>query len=181
MNNASLYRIGGIAAILSIVLSFGAMAVPALLAVSSLALAVFIFALHRLFNSYTGPVGLVAAIGAIIGAIALAVMSIPAGAPTNSVTALAAWAAWFLPPLVFGFLALRHSEAGMSRPLAIIGIMGGVFGLINLVLTLIAGGNWQQPNNPALTPVIMATYYIGMLFTLVWLVWTGIVLLRRRA
>lgn len=51
----------------------------------------------------------------------------------------------------------------------------------SLIVTLIGGGNWAQPNNPALSPVIMATYYVGMLLTLIWLVWTGLALLRRKA
>ncbi len=51
----------------------------------------------------------------------------------------------------------------------------------DLIIVLIGGGNWAQPNNPALSPVIMATYYIGMLLTLAWIVWSGLVLLRRRA
>jgi hypothetical protein len=177
----TVYRVGGIAAILGIVLSIGSYAVPALLAIGSLAVAVFIFALYRLFSPYSSALSLAATVLGIIGAVALAIMSLPSGAPNNSLSNLAIWATWFLPPLAFGFLASRHPAAGMPRLLAIVGIVGGVFGLINVIATLIGGGDWSNPNNPALSPVIMASYYVGMLFVLVWLVWTGIVLLRSKA
>lgn len=180
MNNSSLSRIGGIAALLGIVLSLGSMAMPALLAIGSLAVAVFIFALYRLFSPLAATVSLVTAIVGIVGAIVLAIMSLSAVAPNNSLSNLATWASWMLPPLAFGFLAYQHPEAGFSRLLGIIGILGGVAGLLNLIVVLIGGGNWAEPNNPALGPVIMVTYYVAMLLTLVWLVWTGVVLLRSK-
>jgi hypothetical protein len=47
-------------------------------------------------------------------------------------------------------------------------------------VTLAAGSDWTTPTNPALSPLILGTYYIGMLVTLVWMVWTGIALLLRK-
>lgn len=181
MDNISISRIGGIAAILSIVLSVGAMAAPILLAPGSLLLIVFVIALHRLFNTRAGMLSLAAAVVAIAGAavlMALTVASGSAGVPNNALSNLATWVAWFLPPLAFGYLGYRHPDAGFSRVLSIIGIVGGLFGLLNLIVVLIGGGSWAEPNDPALGPIIMITYYGGMLFTLAWMVWAGIVLLR---
>lgn len=48
--SSSLFRIGGIAVLLSIVLMIGYAVWPPLLAVGALVLAVFIFALYRLFS-----------------------------------------------------------------------------------------------------------------------------------
>jgi hypothetical protein len=116
----------------------------------------------------------------MVGAVVLAVLTLISPAQNGAAVNFATWAAFFLSPLVFGFLALRHPRADIPRILAIIGIVGGVFGLLNLVLTLIAGGDWSKPNNPALTPLLLGTYYLAMLPTLAWMVWTGIAILLRR-
>lgn len=180
MSNRNLFRIGGIAVLLSVLLSFGAYAAPIFLAIGSLLFAVFIFVLYRLFSDSAPTLSLVTAVVGIVGAVVLAVMvfASPTVLPNNALSNIATWASWFLPPLAFGLLAYRHSNLGMSRTLGIIGIMGGLGGLGNLIVTLAAGGDWSNPTNPALGSVIMGTYYVGMLITLVWLVWSGIVLLR---
>lgn len=180
MSNSTLYRIGGIAVFLSVLLSFGAYAAPIFLAIGSLLFAVFIFALYRLFSGSAPTLSLVTAVVGIVGAVVLAVMvfASPAILPNNALSNIATWASWFLPPMAFGFLAYQHSNLGMSRTLGIIGILGGLGGLVNLIVTLAAGGDWSNPTNPALSPVIMGSYYVGMLITLVWLVWSGVVLLR---
>jgi hypothetical protein len=180
MSQENWLRIGGAAAILGVVLSLGALAAPVLLAIGSLAIGVFIFALYRWFGSYAPTLSLAAAVVGIVGAVVLAIISLPSGAPNNALSNVVTWAAWFLPPLVFGFLAYRNPATGMPRLLALIGIAGGILGLINLIVVLIGGGNWAEPNNPGLGPVIMISYYGGMLLTLVWLVWTGILMFRSK-
>jgi hypothetical protein len=47
------------------------------------------------------------------------------------------------------------------------------------VVVAISGGDYTNPNNPALTPFIWATYIPSMLAILVWLVWGGIRLFRK--
>jgi hypothetical protein len=140
----------------------------------------FVFALYRLFNSESPAVSLAGAVLGIGGALLLAVLVVLNGAQNNSIQNLVLWAAFMSPPLFFGWLAYRHPDAGIPRALALIGLVGGVFGLLNLIVTLIAGGDWSNPNNPALSPVILGTYYLGMLPTLVWMLWSGIVLLKRK-
>jgi divalent metal cation (Fe/Co/Zn/Cd) transporter len=71
----------------------------------------------------------------MVGAVVLAVLTLISPAQNGAAVNFATWAAFFLPPLVFGFLALRHPRADIPRILAIIGIVGGVFGLLNLGLT----------------------------------------------
>jgi hypothetical protein len=178
MSGNNLFRVGGVAAILSVLLSFGAYVLPVFLAIGALVMAVFIFALYRLFNAKAPTLSLIAAVLGIAGAVVMAIHVLMSGMQTSALLGIAIWAAFFLPPLIFGILAYQHSQAGMPRVLAIIGIVGGIGGLVNLVVTMIGGGDWAHPNNPALTPVIMGSYYLGMLPTLVWLMWSGIALVR---
>jgi len=180
MASSSLFRIGGIAGILSIVLIIGYAVWPPLLAVGALVLAVFIFALYRLFSPGSPMLSLVGAAVGIGGAVILAVMLLIRGDQNAAPQNLALWASMFFPPLVFGLAAWQQPKVGMPRPLAIIGLVGGVFGLVNLLLTLAGGGNWSQPNNPALAMPIMLAYYVATLATLVWMVWTGIILVRMK-
>lgn len=181
MSANNLYRIGGIAVFVGIILFLGYLISPVFLALGALSFAIFTYALYRLFKTDAPGLSLVGAVLGIGGAVLLAVLILASGAQNNVLQNFAIWAALFTPPLFFGILAYQHPGAGMPRILALIGILGGIGGLLNLILTLIGGGDWSNPNNPALAPLIMGTYYVGMLTTLVWLVWTGILLLRRRA
>jgi hypothetical protein len=178
MTSANIFRIGGIAAILSIVLSFGAFVLPALLPFAALLLAVFVFALYRWFSLFAPAMSLTAAVVGIAGAVIFASMLFINGSVNAAPQNIAIWAAWFVPPLAFGYLSMRHHEAGMSRVLGIIGIVAGVFGLLNLLLTLAGGGNWEQPNDPALAPWILGAYWLAQLPSLVWMLWSGIALMR---
>lgn len=180
MNSQSIFRVGGIAVILAVIISLASMAIPILLAVGALCMAVYIFALYRLFSAASPKLSLAVAVLGIVGSIVLAVQVLMFGIPNNALSNTATWAIFFLPPLIFGSLAYQHPEAGLQRGLALIGILGGVGGLVNLIVVLIGGGDWSNPNNPALSPLIMTSYYAGMLLVLVWMVWVGIVLLRRK-
>jgi hypothetical protein len=180
MSSNKVDRVAGVAAILAVLISLAAYVQPVALVIGALAMAVFIFGLYRNYRAESPTWSLVGGVLGIVGAVALAVLTLISPTQYGAAVSIATWAAFFLPPLVFGFLALRHPRADIPRILAIIGIVGGVFGLLNLVLTLIAGGDWSNPNNPALTPLLLGTYYLAMLPTLAWMVWTGIALLLRR-
>jgi hypothetical protein len=67
---------------------------------------------------------------------------------------------------------------GISRVLAVIGILTGIAGLANSLVIKMDGGSWTAPNNPANLPAIMATYLGFVLFYIVWIGWTSGVLLR---
>lgn len=180
-NNLS--RLGGIAAILGILLSIAYTINPVFLGFGALAFAVFIFALYRIFSSESAGLSLAGAVVGIAGAALLAFLTLTSQFQTtqsNATQGMAMWATFFFPPLVFGYLAYRHPGAGMPRTLGLIGLLGGVFGLLNAIFSLIGGGDWMNPNNPALSPFIMGTYLIGMVLMLVWLAWTVILLMRRK-
>ncbi|MCI0519812.1 MAG: hypothetical protein L0Z70_06085 [Chloroflexi bacterium] len=174
-------RIGGAAVILAILLSIAYVISPIFLAIGVLALAVFTFALYRIFSADSPALSLGGLVLGAGGAVLLAAFLAFTGSQNNAMQNTAIWAAFFTPPLFFGLLAYQHPRAGMPRALGVIGLAGGVGGLLNMLLTLAGGGDWSNPNNPALSPLIMGMYYLGMLFTLVWMVWTSISLLRRKA
>ena len=67
---------------------------------------------------------------------------------------------------------------GISRALAVIGILTGIAGLANYLVLKMDGGSWSAPNNPANLPAIMGTYLAFVLGYVVWLGWTSGVLLK---
>jgi hypothetical protein len=178
MNSQSIFRLGGLAAIAGLLLSVGGYVSMVMFALGALLVAVYVFALYHLFRHAAPAPSLAAAGVGIGGAVFLAGAVVATGSQSGTVVGIASWAAYFLPPLAFGFLAYQHPAAGLPRPLAVIGLLGGAFGLVNTVLVLAGGGDYAAPNNPALTPFIMGTYYLAMLPVLIWMVWTGIALLR---
>lgn len=149
-----------------------------LFAAGALVMAVFVFALYHLFRHAAPAASLAAAVAGIGGAVVLAITALATGSQSGLVVGISTWAVYFLPPLVFGYLAYQQPAAGLPRLLAVIGLAGGAFGLANTVLVLAGGGDYANPNNPALTPFILGTYYLAMLPVMIWMVWTGLVLLR---
>lgn len=67
---------------------------------------------------------------------------------------------------------------GISRALAVIGILTGAAGLANTLVIKMDGGSWSAPNDPANLPAIMATYLAFVLGYIVWIGWTSAVLLK---
>ena len=59
---------------------------------------------------------------------------------------------------------------GISRVLAVIGIVTGAAGLANNLVIKMDGGSWSAPNNPANLPAIMGTYLV---FTLCYVILIG--------
>ncbi len=168
--NSTLYRIGGIAAIVGILIMFGGGAMPLLVAVGLLMTAAYYFALYRADPSVLNLVVTLMVAG---GSIAMFLTGVGPTFPYG-ITMLAAL---YLPPMLVGFAA--NGQAGFPRGLAITGIVGGVFGILNGIVVTIGGGDYTNPNNPALTPFIYGTYVPAMLATLVWLVWGGIRMFRK--
>jgi hypothetical protein len=180
MDNKMVFRLGGIAAFLVVILSLAYYVLPVLFAVAALCLAVFVFALFRAFSSINSSLNMAAAILGIGGGIGLAIATVLMNYQTGLVASVLTWLAFFSPPLLYGFLAYQNPQAGFSRILAILGILGGLFGLLNLVVVMIGGGDWANPSNPSMGTAINLTYYPGLLLALVWLVWSGLILLRKR-
>jgi hypothetical protein len=166
----NLYRIGGLAAILGILITFGAAALPLLVGIGTLVTALYYFALYRADSS---ALNLIATLSAVGGAI----LALFTAAAPNHLYNLAFVIGLTLPPL---FAGLAFSgKAGFPRALAIAGILAGVCGVLNFVVVAIGGGDYTNPNNPALTPLIYGFYIPSMLALLVWLLWGGIRMFRK--
>ena len=172
MSNNNLFRYGGAAAILGILIMFGAAALPALVGIGFLVIAAYYFALYRAESS---ALNLIATLSTVGGAI----LALFTAATPNHLYNVAFLTGLALPPLLAG-LAF-NGKADFPRALAITGIVGGVFGLLNfVVVAAIGGGDYtNMMNNPALAPLIYVTYIPSMLAILVWLVWGGIRLFRK--
>ncbi len=63
-----------------------------------------------------------------------------------------------MPSLLFGILIARQPQAGMPRALGILGVVAGVFGIVRYVLLTLGGGDWMNLNNTALQPIIFFSY-----------------------
>lgn len=166
----NLYRVGGIAAILGFLIMFGYVVLPQFLAIGLLVMAVYYFALYRVAASGLNLSAVLLAAG---GSIAMLFTGV---GPTFGY-GIAMLVAFFLPALFAGLTA--NGQAGFPRALAIAGIVGGVFGILNGIVVTIGGGDYTNPNNPALTPFIYGTYLPGAIATTVWLVWGGIRMFRK--
>ncbi len=171
MNTSSLYRIGGIAAILGIVLLFAGYAVPALLGIGVLLLALFYYALDKSLGS--SPLGLAAVGSTVVGAIGL----LFTGATPTVIFNIFMVLAFMLPPLLAGLAA--RGKAGFPRFLPFFGIVGGALGIVNAIVNIAGGGDYTNLSSPTLTLLSNLTYYPAFLLVLVWLVWGGIHLFRK--
>jgi hypothetical protein len=174
--NNTLYRIGGGAAILGLLAALSYNAAPALFLVSPWLIAIFWFALYRLFRAEANSLGLAGVAVSVVGA----VLILFTGDNPSHLYTIALLCSWFLPALIFGYLGFQSRSAGLPRLLAILGMVAGVFGVLNAIVVSIGGGDYTQPNNPALAPWIGVTYYPGALAAVIWFIWGGIVLLRKK-
>ncbi len=172
MNTSSLYRIGGIAAILGIALMFAGDAIPALLGIGLLLFGLFYYALDRFLGS--SPLGLAAVGSTVVGAIGL----ILTGTTPTVIFNIFMVLAFMLPALLAGLAA--RGKAGFPRFLPIIGMVGGALGIVNAVVNIAGGGDYTNLSSPTLTLLSNLTYYPAFLLVLVWLVWGGILLLRAK-
>ena len=172
MNTSSLYRIGGIAAILGIALMFAGDAIPALLGIGLLLFGLFYYALDRFLGS--SPLGLAAVGSTVVGAIGL----ILTGTTPTVIFNIFMVLAFMLPALLAGLAA--RGKAGFPRFLPIIGMVGGALGIVNAVVNIAGGGDYTNLSSPTLTLLSNLTYYPAALLVVVWLLWGGILLLRAK-
>ena len=173
MSSNNLFRIGGIAAILGIVLMFAGDAIPALLGIGLLLFGLFYYALDKFLGS--SPLGLAAAGSTVVGAIGLLLTGTTPTVIFNIFMVLA----FMLPALLAGLAA--RGKAGFPRFLPIIGIVGGALGIVNAIVNISGGGDWTNLSSPTLTLLSNLTYYPASLLVAVWLVWAGILLLRAKS
>jgi len=173
MSKLNLYRAGGLAAVLGIVLLFVAYAVPVLLAAGILLFAVTYFALYRLPGMGLPELNLAAVISTVVGAAGLFFTGSTPSVLFNVFMGLAL----MLPAFLAGLSAYR--QTGFPRALAIIGMIAGALGVLNAIINISGGGDWTNLPNAMLKLFSDLTYYPATLLLLVWLVWSAFFLLSK--
>ncbi len=163
MNNQSVIRYGGIAAILGTLLIFGADAVPVLLPIGILLTAAFYYALYKYTGSST--LGLAAIGSTVVESLGLFFIGMDPSILFNILLALS----FMLPALLGGLVA--NGKVGFPRISALIGMIGGVLGIANAIVNISGGGDWMNLTNPMLTLLSDLTYYPATLLVVIWPVW----------
>lgn len=176
MSSKNLYRIGGIAAILSMLLDFrdvffvdpnvGTRFDYYSYLLNNILIVLVAWALYHLYASVDRRFSLVAIILSLIGVVTLFINTAPFIDLPNGIF-LTAWIFnHIIPILLFGILAYRHYQLGIPRILAMIGILYAVIQVIFYILyNLFPDLNLGLVDN---LPVILSS---------VWLIWTGALLL----
>jgi hypothetical protein len=86
-----------------------------------------------------------------------------------------------LPLLLFGISMYKNPQLGIPRVLGIIGIVAGIAGIVNVATILGSGGDWQNVNSELIENIILITYAIPILLSVVWPIWVGLILIRRKS
>ena len=189
----NLFRLGGIAAFLSIALIVADTVItgvisPANVPLSSrllnsaaaLILIPMLYALYVIHRDQAPTLGRVAWFE-YLGAVALYVICLLAlNLRPLALYNFAFTAVNMIPSLLFGILIARQPQSGMPRALGILGIVAGILGIVRYILVTLGGGDWTNLSNPALQPIIFFSYIGWIFLSVIWLIWAGILLLRRR-
>ena len=192
--NTTPYRLGGISAFLSIALILVDTIVtgvvsPANVPLSSrllnsaaaLILVPMLYALYVIHRDQAPTLGRVAWFE-YLGAVVLYVICLLAlNLRPLALYNFAFAAVNMIPSLLFGILMARQPQSGMPRGLGILGIVAGILGIVRYILVTLGGGDWTDLSNPALQPIIFFSYIGWIFLSVIWLIWTGILLLRRHA
>jgi hypothetical protein len=175
MSSKTFYRIGGIAALLSVLLALIDIFITVdvngrgtrfdyysyLLDIVLIVLVVW--ALYRLYNSVDRRLSLVAVISSTIGGVVLFINATPFVDFPDGVFLTALIFNQIVPILLFGILAYQNPQLGIPRVLAAIGILYIFFYLIL----------YQVFSNTDLGVLDN----LPLILNLVWLAWTGAILL----
>ena len=189
----NLFRLGGIAAFLSIALIVADTVItgvisPANVPLSSrllnsaatLILIPMLYALYVIHRDQAPTLGRVAWFE-YLGAVALYVICLLAlNLRPLALYNFAFTAVNMIPSLLFGILMARQPQSGMPRALGILGIVAGILGIVRYILVTLGGGDWTNLSNPTLQPIIFFSYIGWIFLSVIWLIWAGILLLRRR-
>lgn len=177
MSSKNIYRIGGIAAFMSVLLDFrdvffvdpnadGTRFDYYFYFLNNILVVLVAWALYHLYTSANRRFSLVAIILSIIGVVTLLINATPfINLPYGIIIT-----AWIfnnvIPVLFFGILAYQHHQLGIPRILAVIGILYAVVQVIFYILySIFPDLNLGLVDN---IPVILSS---------VWLIWAGALLL----
>jgi len=194
MSKQSVYRYGGIATFVSIALIIVDTVVtgvvsPANIPLSSrllnsaaaIALIPMFYALYLILRDDAPAFGRVAWLEYVSAAILFVISMLVLNLRPLALYNFAFFAVNMVPALLFGIIMVQQPQSGMPRALGVLGIVSGILGAVRYVVLTLGGGDWTNLNNPALQPVIFMSYIAWVVLGLIWLIWTGILLLRRRA
>jgi len=176
MSSKNLYRIGGITAILSVLLTlvyiFTSDADGNLTELGSLfyrlsnfSIILVAWVLYHLYSSVSKRLSLAALILSIAGT-ALPFLRWKQGSPMEFV-AIFVYLGHIVPLFLFGILAYRHVQLGMPRSLGVVGILYTIISVVFYILYRIMPEDFD----------LGIIGYIPQALNLVWLAWTGFSLL----
>ena len=185
MSSNNLYRIGGIAGILSAVLMLAlafisdpSSGMPPLYAVVNAAVGIILVAgLYLLYRREASTLSLVAGAISVIGYMLFVVASLIQAVFPSPILAVADIAVDILGLSLFSWLAYRTHK--MPCLLAIVGFLAALAGVASYVMMSATGASVTSMAN--FPPILMALYFVYLIGVVVWLAWTGIELLRRKA
>ena len=184
MSSNNLYRIAGIAGILSaiLMLAFSAVADPAtgaplLYTVASAAVGIILVAgLSALYRSEASALSLAAGGISVIGYVLSVVASLMQVTFPHPLLAAADIAIYIVGLSMFSWLAYRTHK--MPRLLAVVGFIAALAGVGSYVVMATTGTVFTGFEN--LNPVLMALFIVYLIGVVIWLAWTGISLLRMK-
>ena len=184
MSSNNLYRIAGIAGILSaiLMLAFSAVADPAtgaplLYTVVSASVGIILVAgLSALYRSEASALSLAAGGISVIGYVLSVVASLMQVVFPHPMLAAADIAIYIVGLSMFSWLAYRTHK--MPRLLAVVGFIAALAGVGSYVVMATTGTVFTGFEN--LNPVLMALFIVYLIGVVIWLAWTGISLLRMK-
>ncbi len=181
MSSNNLYRIAGILSAI-FMLAFTAVADPATGALllytvaSSLVGIILAAGLYALYRSEAPALSLAAGGISVIGYVLAVVASLMQVTFPHPLLAAADIAIYIVGLSMFSWLAYRTHK--MPRLLAVVGFLAALAGAGSYVVMAITGTVFTSYEN--LPPVLMALFIVYLIGVVIWLVWTGIGLLRMK-
>jgi peptidoglycan/LPS O-acetylase OafA/YrhL len=184
MSSNNLYRIAGIAGILSAVLmlAFSSAADPAtgaplLYTAASFSVGIILVAgLYMLYRSEAPTLSLAASAISVLGYVLLVVASLMQVTFPHPMLAAADITIYIVGLSMFCWQAFRTHK--MPRLLAVVGLVAALAGAVSYVVMASTGTVFTGYEN--LSPVLMALFIVYLIGVVIWLVWTGISLLRMK-
>ena len=184
VSSNNLYRIAGIAGILSAIFMLAFLAVtdpatgtplPYIVASSSVGI-IMVAGLYALYRGDASALSLAAGAISVIGYVLFVVASLMQVTFPHPVLAAADIAIYIVGLSMFSWLAYRTHK--MPRLLAVVGFLAALAGAGAYVVMAITGTVLTSIEN--LPPVLMALFIVYLIGVVIWLAWTGISLLRMK-
>ncbi len=191
MPSNTFYRMGAIALILSGVFTFSTFfnftpngdLTPLGFILDMISFVLLVPGFLVLYDIYKGiaPTSSLAAVLIGIAGILIYGVAGPLVPAWESIAGLIGVLGLVLPLLLFGISMYKHPQLGIPRVLGVIGIVAGLAGIINVATILVSGGDWQNVNSAVVENIVFITYAIPILLSVVWPIWIGLILLRRKS